>query len=97
MQNFISVIIVSVLSLLGLVSTEPLTWRLIKVWLPVNVIFVGMLITSMFRYEVFNFVAFIMLPFIFHYNIFDNLPKGMTGANILWLFSNCLFRILCPN
>jgi GDP-mannose transporter len=83
MQNFISVIIVSVLSLLGLVSTEPLTWRLIKVWLPVNVIFVGMLITSMFRYEDFNFVAFIMLPFIFHYNIFDNLPKGITGTNIL--------------
>lgn len=52
MQNFISVIIVSLLSSLGLISTEPLTWRLIKVWLPVNVIFVGMLITSMFRYGV---------------------------------------------
>ena len=37
---------------LGVISTEPLTWRLVKVWLPVNVIFVGMLITSMFRYEV---------------------------------------------
>jgi len=49
MQNLISVVIVSVLSILGLVSTEPLTWRLIKVWLPVNVIFVGMLVTSMFR------------------------------------------------
>lgn len=46
-------IIVSVLSFLGIISTEPLTWRLIKVWLPVNVIFVGMLITSMFRYDVF--------------------------------------------
>lgn len=52
MQNLISVIIVSILSLLGIISTEPLTWRLVKVWLPVNVIFVGMLITSMFRYEV---------------------------------------------
>lgn len=52
MQNLISVIIVSILSLLGVISTEPLTWRLVKVWLPVNVIFVGMLITSMFRYEV---------------------------------------------
>lgn len=52
MQNLVSVIIVSVLSFLGIISTEPLTWRLVKVWLPVNVIFVGMLITSMFRYEV---------------------------------------------
>ena len=61
MQNFISVVIVSILSLLGLVSTEPLTWKLIKVWLPVNVIFVGMLVTSMFRYAVFNFVATVNL------------------------------------
>lgn len=57
MQNFISVIIVCVLSLLGLITTEPLTWRLIKVWLPVNVIFVGMLITSMFRYGVLNLLV----------------------------------------
>lgn len=50
LQNFISVLIVSALSVLGVVSTEPLTWKLIKVWLPVNFIFVGMLVTSMFRY-----------------------------------------------
>ncbi|XP_058007209.1 GDP-mannose transporter GONST1 isoform X5 [Hevea brasiliensis] len=30
-QNLISVIIVSVLSFLGIISTEPLTWRLIKI------------------------------------------------------------------
>lgn len=52
MQNLISVIIVSILSLLGVISTERLTWRLVRVWLPVNVIFVGMLVTSMFRYDV---------------------------------------------
>ncbi|GFP97616.1 gdp-mannose transporter gonst1 [Phtheirospermum japonicum] len=48
-QNFVSVVIVSILSFLGIITTEPLTWRLIKVWLPVNFIFVGMLVTSMFR------------------------------------------------
>ncbi|KAF9610406.1 hypothetical protein IFM89_022317 [Coptis chinensis] len=48
-QNLVSVVIVSILSLFGVISTEPLTWRLIRVWLPVNFIFVGMLITSMFR------------------------------------------------
>lgn len=52
-QNFISVIIVSILSTTGIISTEPLTWRLIKVWFPVNMIFVGMLVTSMFRYYLF--------------------------------------------
>jgi hypothetical protein len=50
LQNIVSVTIVSTLSLSGAVPTEPLTWNLIKVWLPVNIIFVGMLITSMFRY-----------------------------------------------
>jgi GDP-mannose transporter len=49
LQNIVSVIIVSTLSLSGVIPTEPLTWKLIKVWLPVNIIFVGMLITSMFR------------------------------------------------
>ncbi|KAK7272822.1 hypothetical protein RIF29_13862 [Crotalaria pallida] len=59
LQNLISVTIVSILSLLGLISTEPLTWRLTKVWLPVNVIFVGMLITSMFRMEANTSVDFL--------------------------------------
>uniref|UniRef100_M1D394 GDP-mannose transporter n=1 Tax=Solanum tuberosum TaxID=4113 RepID=M1D394_SOLTU len=48
-QNFVSVVVVSSLRVFGIITTEPLTWRLVRVWLPVNVIFVGMLITSMFR------------------------------------------------
>ncbi|MCL7052280.1 hypothetical protein MKW94_027131 [Papaver nudicaule] len=51
-QNLVSVVIVSTLSFFGLISTEPLTWKLVRVWLPVNFIFVGMLITSLFRYIV---------------------------------------------
>ncbi|KAL2557285.1 GDP-mannose transporter GONST1 [Forsythia ovata] len=53
-QNFVAVVVVSTLSFLGVITTEPLTWRLIKVWLPVNVIFVGMLITSMFSLKCIN-------------------------------------------
>lgn len=53
-QNFVSVVVVSLLSFSGMISTEPLTWRLIKVWLPVNVIFVGMLVTSMFSLKYIN-------------------------------------------
>ncbi|XBH83053.1 hypothetical protein VPH35_071575 [Triticum aestivum] len=53
-QNIVSVTIVSALSISGVIPTEPLTWRLIKVWLPVNIIFVGMLITSMFSLKYIN-------------------------------------------
>ncbi|WJX34684.1 GDP-mannose transporter gonst1 [Trifolium repens] len=76
-QNFISVIIVSVLSLLGLVSTEPLTWRLIKVWLPVNVIFVGMLITSMFSLKYIN-VAMV--------TVLKNVTNVITAVGEMYLF-----------
>ncbi|XP_074566822.1 GDP-mannose transporter GONST1-like [Curcuma longa] len=53
-QNLVSVTIVSALSLFNIISTEPLTWKLVKVWLPVNVIFIGMLITSMFSLRYMN-------------------------------------------
>ncbi|EEE67911.1 hypothetical protein OsJ_25762 [Oryza sativa Japonica Group] len=53
-HNIVSVTIVSTLSLSGVIPTEPLTWKLIKVWLPVNIIFVGMLITSMFSLKYIN-------------------------------------------
>lgn len=73
MQNFVSVVVVSTLRLFGVISTEPLTWKLVKVWLPVNVIFVGMLITSMFRYKILprhicctmHFIFWICLLFYF--------------------------------
>ncbi|GJV06635.1 GDP-mannose transporter GONST1 isoform X2 [Tanacetum coccineum] len=48
-QNFVSVLIVSSLSILGVISTEPLTWRLIKVWLLVNFIFVGSSVSYVLR------------------------------------------------
>ncbi|WOL04499.1 GDP-mannose transporter GONST1-like isoform X1 [Canna indica] len=53
-QNFVSVTVVSTLSLFDIISTEPLTWKLVKVWFPVNAIFVGMLITSMFSLKYIN-------------------------------------------
>ncbi|OAY55044.1 GDP-mannose transporter GONST1 isoform X2 [Manihot esculenta] len=77
-QNLISVIIVSVLSFLGIISTEPLTWRLIKVWLPVNVIFVGMLITSMFSLKYIN-VAMV--------TVLKNVTNVITALGEMYLFS----------
>ncbi|KAJ0969463.1 hypothetical protein J5N97_022340 [Dioscorea zingiberensis] len=76
-QNFVSVVIVSTLSLFGIISTEPLTWRLIKVWLPVNVIFVGMLITSMFSLKYIN-VAMV--------TVLKNVTNVITAIGEVYLF-----------
>lgn len=50
LQNFISTLVVVILGVCGVVSMEKLNWKLIKVWIPVNVIFVGMLVSGMYRY-----------------------------------------------
>lgn len=76
-QNFVSVVVVSVLSFFGVISTEPVTWRLIKVWLPVNVIFVGMLITSMFSLKYIN-VAMV--------TILKNVTNVITAIGEMYLF-----------
>lgn len=45
--------VVIALEFFGVVSTERFSLKLIKVWVPVNLIFVGMLVTGMYRYEQF--------------------------------------------
>ncbi|CAA0826208.1 GDP-mannose transporter GONST1, partial [Striga hermonthica] len=77
-QNFVSVVIVSTLSLLGIVTTEPFTWRLIKVWLPVNIIFVGMLVTSMFSLKYIN-VAMV--------TVLKNVTNVITAVGEMYLFN----------
>nr|XP_029120735.1 GDP-mannose transporter GONST1 isoform X2 [Elaeis guineensis] len=53
-QNFISVTIVITLGFFGVVTTERLTWKLIRVWVPVNLIFVCMLVTGMYSLQYIN-------------------------------------------
>ncbi|XP_030470545.1 GDP-mannose transporter GONST1 [Syzygium oleosum] len=77
-QNLISVIIVSTLTLFGVISTEPLTLKLIKVWLPVNVIFVGMLVTSMFSLKYIN-VAMV--------TVLKNVTNVITAVGEMYLFN----------
>lgn len=77
-QNLVSVVIVSVLSMLGVVSTEPLTWRLIRVWLPVNAIFVGMLVTSIFSLKYIN-VAMV--------TVLKNVTNVLTAIGETYLFN----------
>ncbi|KAJ8625483.1 hypothetical protein MRB53_034013 [Persea americana] len=76
-QNLVSVVIVSILSFAGIISTEPLTWRLIRVWLPVNVIFVGMLITSLFSLKYIN-VAMV--------TVLKNVTNVITALGEMYLF-----------
>ncbi|KAL8480203.1 hypothetical protein ACS0TY_026939 [Phlomoides rotata] len=77
-QNFVSVVIVCILSFLGIITTEPLTWRLIRAWLPVNVIFVGMLVTSMFSLKYIN-VAMV--------TVLKNVTNVMTAVGEMYLFN----------
>ncbi|XP_074302278.1 GDP-mannose transporter GONST1-like isoform X1 [Silene latifolia] len=76
-QNLVSVLIVSTFSVLGVISMEPLRWRLIKVWFPVNVLFVGMLITSMFSLKYIN-VAMI--------TVLKNFTNVITAVGEMYLF-----------
>ncbi|PPR85894.1 hypothetical protein GOBAR_AA34795 [Gossypium barbadense] len=82
-QNFISVVIVSILSSMGLISREPLTWRLIKVWLPVNVIFVGMLLTSMFRDYLRWSLKYINVAMV---TVLKNVTNVITAVGEMYLF-----------
>lgn len=45
-QCFLCVVLVKVFALLGYIKVEPFNWNIVRVWYPVNLIFVGMIITS---------------------------------------------------
>ncbi|KAI8523610.1 hypothetical protein RHMOL_Rhmol13G0087700 [Rhododendron molle] len=53
-QNLLSTVIVVLLHFFGLVSLERLNWKLVRVWIPVNVIFVGMLVSGMYSLNYIN-------------------------------------------
>ncbi|PPS13055.1 hypothetical protein GOBAR_AA07589 [Gossypium barbadense] len=53
-ENLISCVVVAILGLCRAVSVEKLNWKLIRVWLPVNIIFVGMLVSGMYSLKYIN-------------------------------------------
>ncbi|XVE59390.1 hypothetical protein DITRI_Ditri05aG0042900 [Diplodiscus trichospermus] len=53
-QNLISCLVVAILGLCRAVSVEKLNWKLIRVWIPVNIIFVGMLVSGMYSLKYIN-------------------------------------------
>ncbi|KAK8601664.1 hypothetical protein V6N12_051493 [Hibiscus sabdariffa] len=53
-QNVIVCLAVAILGLCRAVSVEKLNWKLIRVWIPVNMIFVGMLMSGMYSLKHIN-------------------------------------------
>ncbi|XP_057548440.1 GDP-mannose transporter GONST2-like [Amaranthus tricolor] len=76
-QNLISTIIVVALSICGFISVEKLNWNLIRVWMPVNIIFVGMLVSGMYSLKHIN-VAMV--------TILKNVTNIMTAIGDYYLF-----------
>lgn len=76
-QNLVSVVIVYALRLCGLITTEPLTWRLVSIWFPVNIIFVGMLLSSILSLKYMN---------IGMLTIMKNLANLITAVGDMYFF-----------
>ncbi|KAG2544800.1 GDP-mannose transporter GONST1-like [Panicum virgatum] len=76
-QNFVCVVILLILELFRVITTEELTWKLIKVWIPVNLIFIGMLVTGMYSLKYIN-VAMV--------TILKNMTNIITAVGELYIF-----------
>lgn len=77
-QNLISVIVVYILKAVGAITTEPVTWRLVEVWFPVNILFVSMLVTSTYSLRFLN-VAMV--------TILKNVTNLITAVGEMYLFN----------
>lgn len=76
-QNFVCVVILLILELFHVITTEELTWNLIKVWIPVNLIFIGMLVTGMYSLKYIN-VAMV--------TILKNMTNIITAIGEIYIF-----------
>ncbi|CAA6655129.1 unnamed protein product [Spirodela intermedia] len=76
-QNIVCVLAVLAMRSFGLVYTEKFTWKLVCIWIPVNLIFVGMLATSMFSLNYMN-VAMV--------TILKNTTNILTAIGEFYLF-----------
>ncbi|XP_019418344.1 PREDICTED: GDP-mannose transporter GONST2-like isoform X2 [Lupinus angustifolius] len=76
-QNLISTLVVVLLSLSGRISVEKLNWRLVRAWLPVNMIFIGMLVSGMYSLKYIN-IAMV--------TILKNVTNILTAIGELYLY-----------
>ncbi|KAL2608335.1 hypothetical protein R1flu_026908 [Riccia fluitans] len=77
-QNLISVLVVLLLDVTGLIVTERITWKLVKVWVPVNILFVCMLVSSIFSLRFMN-VAMV--------TILKNVTNLITAVGEIYFFN----------
>ncbi|KAJ0083885.1 hypothetical protein Patl1_31136 [Pistacia atlantica] len=76
-QNLISTLVVVIFGLSGAISVEKLNWKLIKLWIPVNIIFVGMLVSGMYSLKYIN-IAMV--------TILKNVTNILTAVGELYIF-----------
>ncbi|KAK1588951.1 hypothetical protein Q3G72_028959 [Acer saccharum] len=76
-QNLISTLVVVVFGFFGAVSVEKLNWKLIKIWMPVNIIFVGMLVSGMYSLKYINIAMVTVLK---------NVTNILTAIGELYIF-----------
>ncbi|KAH9661824.1 GDP-mannose transporter GONST2 [Citrus sinensis] len=76
-QNLISTLVVAVFGFFGAVSVEKLNWKLIKLWIPVNLIFIGMLVSGMYSLKYIN-IAMV--------TILKNMTNILTAVGELYMF-----------
>ncbi|KAL6275688.1 hypothetical protein ACE6H2_019289 [Prunus campanulata] len=76
-QNLISSVIVVLLGFSGVVTVEKLNWKLVRVWIPVNIIFIGMLVSGMYSLKYVN-IAMV--------TILKNVTNILTAIGELYLF-----------
>ncbi|KAM7256869.1 hypothetical protein ACFE04_012610 [Oxalis oulophora] len=76
-QNLIAAFVVALLGVTGAVQVEKLNWKLVKVWIPVNLIFIGMLVSGMYSLRHIN-VAMV--------TILKNVTNIMTALGELYIF-----------
>ncbi|KAI4306629.1 hypothetical protein L6164_029890 [Bauhinia variegata] len=76
-QNLISTLVVVLLGLSGVISLEKLSWRLVRVWIPANIIFIGMLVSGMYSLKYIN-IAMV--------TILKNMTNILTAIGELYIF-----------
>ncbi|KAL2471001.1 GDP-mannose transporter GONST2 [Abeliophyllum distichum] len=76
-QNFISTVVVVVLGLCRAVSIEKPNWKLINLWIPVNLIFIGMLVSGMYSLKHVN-IAMV--------TILKNVTNILTATGEFYIF-----------
>ncbi|XP_050936336.1 GDP-mannose transporter GONST2 isoform X3 [Cucumis melo] len=76
-QNLISSIVIILLGLCRTVSIEKLNWKLIRLWIPVNLIFIGMLVSGMYSLKYIN-IAMV--------TILKNVTNILTAIGELYIF-----------